>query len=97
MHREMYDGKIDPWQRHNRCSAEQLKLVRKIADEEKYFEDKLTPDDFGRLQALFTMYSEVSEMDECEIYAYGFSVGLLIMQDVISVAKTILPDRCQHK
>ena len=93
MLKEMYDGKVVPWERHSRSSAEQLELVRKIADEEKYFEDKLTPDDFKRLQALFSIYSEVSEMDECEIYAYGFSVGLLLMQDVINVTKTILPDR----
>ena len=90
MLKEMYDGKIDPWKRNSRCSVKQLEIVRKISDEEKYFEDKLTPDDFARLQALFSMFSEISELGESDIYSYGFSVGLLLMQDVINVANTVL-------
>ena len=89
----MYEGKIIPWERHNCCSAKQLEIVHKIADEEKYFENKLTPDDFKRLQAMFNMYSEVSELGEYDAYSHGFSVGLLLMHDVINVAKTMFPDR----
>ena len=92
MLKKMYEGKIVPWERHNHCSAKQLEIVRKIASEEEYFENTLTPDDFGRLQALLNMLSEVSELGECDIYSYGFSVGLLLMQDVMNVVKTILPD-----
>ena len=33
MLREMYDGKIIPWERHNRCSAEQLEIVKKSPQE----------------------------------------------------------------
>ena len=90
MLKEIYEGKIVPWGRHNCSSAKQLEIVRKVADEEKYFENKLTPDDFKRLQAMFNMYSEVSELGEYDAYSYGFSVGLLLMQDVMNVANTVL-------
>ena len=92
MLRKMYEGKIVPWERHNRSSAKQLEIVRKIASEEEYFEDTLTPDDFKRLQALFNMFSEVSVLNEYDIFSYGFSVGLLLMQDIVDVVKTVLPD-----
>ena len=92
MLKKMYDGKIIPWERHNRCSAEQLEIVRKIAAEEEYFEDKLTHGDYERLKTLSGMYSDISALEEYDIYSYGFTVGLLLMHDVVNVAKTILPD-----
>ena len=97
MLRELYYGKLIPWERHYRNDAKQLEIMRKTAEEEKYFEETLTPDDFQRLQALFSMYSKIFELDEYEIYSHGFSAGMLLMQDVINVTKTILPDRRQHK
>ena len=92
MLREMYDGKIIPWERHSRCSAEQLKIVHKIQAAEKYFSEKLTQDDYERFMALSNLYSELSISDESDIFAYGFSAGLLLMADVMDEAKNILSD-----
>jgi len=91
MLREMYEGKIAPWERHNRCTAEQLEITQKIAAEEKYFESKLSPEDYERFEALFSMHTEIYELNEYDIYSYGFSVGLLLMQDVMNVIKEALP------
>ena len=92
MLREMYEGKIVPWERHSRCSSEQLEIVRKITAEEKYFEGKLSPDDYERFKALSGMYSEISNLNEYDIYSYGFSIGMLLMADVMNIAKIVMPD-----
>jgi len=96
MLREMYDGKIIPWERHSRCSAEQLEIVKKITAREKYFAEKMAPDDYEQFKELSDLYSELSMSDESDVFSYGFSVGLLLMADVINVAKTILPDDKSH-
>ena len=91
MLRNIYNGKIIPWERHNRCSAEQLEIVKKIADEEKYFTQKMAPDDCERFNELSDLYSELSISEEGDIFAYGFSIGLLLMVDVMNEAKAIMP------
>ena len=92
MLREMYNGKIIPYERRNRLAAEQLEIVHKIDAEEKYFVEKLSPDDCERFKALSNLYSMLSTSDESEIFAYGFSVGMLLMVDVMNEAKIVLPD-----
>jgi len=89
MLRELYNGKVIPWERHNRYAAEQLEILHKIESEEKYFTTKMQAEDCERLKALFNLYSELSIIDEGEIFAYGFSVGLLIMADSIKEAKSM--------
>ena len=92
MLREMYNGKIIPYERRNRLAAEQLEIVHKIDAEEKYFVEKLSSDDCERFKALSNLYSMLSTSDESEIFAYGFSVGMLLMVDVMNEAKIVLPD-----
>ena len=92
MLREMYKGKIIPYERRNRLAAEQLEIAQKIDAEEKYFAEKLPPDDCERFLALSNLYSMLSTSDESEIFAYGFSVGMLLMVDVMKEAKIVLPD-----
>jgi len=90
MLKELYDGKVIPWERHSRCSAEQSEILKKIGAEEEYFASKMSPDDHERFRALSNLYSELSISDEGDIFAYGFSVGLLIMADAIKEAKAII-------
>ena len=90
MLREMYCGKIIPCERHNNNTAEQQKIVAQIAAEEKYFAEKLTPEDYERFMKLPDLYSELSTSCESDSFSYGFSVGLLLMADVMDEMGPIL-------
>jgi len=60
MLRDLYDGKVIPWERHNRCNAEQQALIDKIVADEKYFAEKLTPEDCQRFKELAELYTNLS-------------------------------------
>jgi len=87
MLRELYFGKVIPWERKNRKCAEQGKLIQKIEDEERYLIGKISPDDSRRLKALFNLYSELATSEEAEIFSYGFTMGALLMMDMFEEAE----------
>ena len=86
MLREIYLGKVIPWERRNRKSEEHLEIARKIEDEERYFISKMSLDDCARFQALTNMYAELGLSEEGEIFSYGFTMGALLMQDIVDEA-----------
>ena len=83
MLKDLYYGKITPWERRNRNASEQSKLVHRIDEEESYFESKMSNDDQKRFQALSKLYSDLAIENECEIFTHGFSLGVRIMMDVM--------------
>lgn len=89
MLRELYFGKVIPWERKNRKCEEQSKLIKKIEDEERYFIGKMSLDDSQRLQALSNLYSELATSEEGEIFSYGFTMGALLMMDMFEEAEHI--------
>jgi len=92
MLKKFYNGKVIPWERHNRCTDEQRKILDKIVAEENYITTKLSPEDCERFKGLTELYTELSTSDEGDIFAYGFSIGLLLMVDVMNEAKAIMPE-----
>ena len=80
---DLYYGRVSPWERKNRRVDEQRKLVGKIEAEERYFMEKMSGSDCQRFQELSKLYSELSISSESDIFAKGFSLGLLIMADVM--------------
>ena len=82
MLRELYFGKVIPWERKNHKCEEQAQLIQEIEDEEQYFIDKISPDDSKRLQALFSLYSKLAISEEAEIFSYGFTMGAFLMIDM---------------
>ena len=87
MLRDLYFGKIIPWERKNRKCAEHLKLLEKIESEERYFIEKMPHEDSQRFQALSNLYSEFSMSEEGEIFSYGFTLGAMLMLDMLEEAK----------
>jgi len=52
----------------------------------------MAPEDYKQFKELSDLYSELSISNEIDVFSYGFTVGLLLMADVINVAKTLIPD-----
>ena len=93
---ELYFGKIVPWERRNRKVAEQREIVSKIEAEERYFASKMSDEDCQRFQALSNLYSELATSSEAEIFSYGFSMGLLLMIDVMGEANAMKAERTKE-
>ena len=87
--RGLYNGKIIPWERKDPHSVEQLELVRKIEEEERYFLQKLPQDDCERFQSLMRLYSDLSSHTEEDVFSYGFTLGLLLALDITEEAKLL--------
>lgn len=77
---------IIPWERREPRNEKMLEIVRKIEDEEKYFMGKMSLDDCERFQALSRLYSDLSSIGDENTFSYGFSLGTLLMLDVIDEA-----------
>jgi hypothetical protein len=86
MLREIYSGKVIPCERKNRKCAEHLEIVRKIEDEERYFVGKMSLDDCERFQKLVSLYTELGLSEEGEIFSYGFTMGAMLMMDMMDEA-----------
>ncbi|MDR0286957.1 MAG: hypothetical protein LBI03_04510 [Clostridiales bacterium] len=87
--RGLFNGKIIPWERHEKSSPELLKVVRKLESEEKYFTEKMSLDDCQRFQAFTDLQAELLSAEEDNIFAYGYSLGVLMMVDVMKEAETM--------
>jgi len=89
MLKDLYFGKISPWERRKVHSEEQRAISRTIEVEEKYFAEKMSPDDRERFQKLPALYAKLHEPDEIELFSYSLTLGMLLMTDVLEVAETI--------
>ena len=87
--RGLFNGKIIPWERREPRSEALLEIIRKIEDEERYFTQKMSLDDCQRFQALSKQYSELSSIEEENIFSYGFTLGLLLMMDVMKETENL--------
>ena len=82
MLREIYFGKVVPWERRNRKSAEHLELLREIECEELYLLSRLSPEDCERFNKFLALQSDFAASEESEIFSYGFSMGAMLMLDM---------------
>jgi len=89
MLRDLYYGKIIPCERKNRLIEEQHEIVKRIANEEIYFANKLSQEDCERFQKLSGLYSELFETEEVEVFTYGISMGVLLMRDIMDEANAM--------
>ena len=87
--RGLYNGKIIPWERREPRNEALLEIVRKIEDEERYFVQKMSLDDCARFQTLSKMYSELSSIGDENTFSYGFTLGLLLMMDVMKETENL--------
>ena len=87
MLREMYFGKVIPWERKNRNSEKQRELLRKMEAEERYFVEKMSLDDCKRFQEMLHLNTEIAMSEEGEIFSYGFTMGSLLMMDILDEAQ----------
>lgn len=86
----LFNGEIAPWERSNTMSAERKSLEEKIQNEKRYFIEKMSPDDCKRFDALEELYSDATLDEEDEIFAHGFTLGALLMMEIMAKKEDII-------
>ena len=87
MLRELYNGKVIPWERKSRICEKQSRLLKKIEEEENYFLNKLSPDDAERFKAFQKLNADFTSFEDGETFSYGLTMGALLMLDIYDEAK----------
>ncbi len=85
----LFNGKIIPWERQSPRSAEQLEILKKVEIEERYFIQKMSLDDSSRFEELSALHLQLIAFEEDDIFSYGFTMGMLLMMNVMAEAETI--------
>ena len=86
----LFDGRIIPWERHNPKSKEQLEILNQLEDEERYFIQKMSLDDCNRFQKLSNLHGELAYSDDVDTYSHGFTLGALLMMEVMAKKEEII-------
>lgn len=89
--RGLYNGHIIPWERPNQQSQKQLALLHQIEREEQYFMETMSIQDRERFEQLTNLRSELGLLEEDDLFSYGFSLGALLMLDVLKESHTLFP------
>jgi len=63
---------------------------RKNQKEKQYFMEKMSPEDGQRFEALADLYDDMVFDEEADIYTHGFTLGALLMQEVIEKKETMI-------
>ena len=86
----LFSGKVVPWGSRSPMSAERRALEKKIETEKRYFIEKMSLDDCQRFQALEKLFDDVALDEEIGIYSHGFTLGSLLMMEVMENKEAIL-------
>ncbi|MCL2343404.1 MAG: hypothetical protein FWC62_05865 [Firmicutes bacterium] len=86
----LFNGKIIPWERRGIQTPEYKELRKKIETGRQYFTEKMSSDDYLRFQELEALYSDADSEEEINVYAHGFTLGVLLMVEAMSKIKDII-------
>jgi len=85
----LFYGHIIPWERRADMSDKHKAALQKIEIERNYFLGKLSTDDGQRFQKLEDLLMLSNQNEEVDIYTHGFTLGALLMYEVLEKKKAI--------
>jgi hypothetical protein len=88
----LFFGKINPFERGAKLTAERKELSEKIQSEKKYLTDKLSAEDGERFDRLQTLLTQETLDTEVDVYSYGFSTGVLLILEVLEMRENIIKE-----
>jgi hypothetical protein len=75
----LFFGKLSSWERKPVRTAKEIELRQKWKDEQRYFAETLSAEDYKRLEALENLHSQMSAADEFNTFCYAFKLGVSLM------------------
>lgn len=86
----LFYGKIAPFERGVKHSPERAEVEHKIQEEKEFFKSELSHDLHQRFTALEDLYNRASDDEEIDIFTHGFTIGALIMLEVMAGKEGII-------
>lgn len=77
--KELYHGRIPPWERKATQSTERKEVNCKIESEKRYFMAKMSLDDCQRFEALGNLYFHSSDFEQLDAFSDGFRLATMLM------------------
>ncbi len=85
---DLYFGEINPWERAPVRTREYKELTRKIIDIWEYLKDRLSPEDYIKLEEMQNLRAQADTIDSTDLFAYAFRTGALMMIDIFGYEGT---------
>lgn len=82
----LFNGSVIPWERLGNMTDKRRAVEEKIQQEKRYFIEKMSLDDCQRFEQLENLYGEANHMEEVDTYSHGFTLGALLMMEVMEKA-----------
>lgn len=84
---DIFYGRIVPWERRPKKSAEREEINREIEIEKRYFIEKMSLDDCNRFQQLENLYMQATGIEDADNFAYGVAFGAKFMLAIFGTGK----------
>ena len=85
---DLYFGEISPWERAPVRTREYKELTSKIIDIWEYLKDRLSPEDYIKLEEMQNLRAQADAIDSTDLFAYAFRTGALMMIDIFGYEGT---------
>ncbi|MCI8844254.1 MAG: hypothetical protein HFF08_09105 [Oscillospiraceae bacterium] len=69
-------------------TREYKELTRKIIDIWEYLKDRLSPEDYIKLEEMQNLRAQADTIDSTDLFAYAFRTGALMMIDIFGYEGT---------
>lgn len=90
--RGLFNGDVIPWERRVPNNPKRDELLERIEREEKYFTSKMSPDDCARFRELENIQMKLAVLEDEDVSAYSFSLGVMLMMDVAKESELFCND-----
>lgn len=82
MVRELYYGKLSPWERKRAYSPERIALMDKMDDIVQHFQNLLSPEEYKKFAEMQELEMQIDAEDAADLFEYAFCMGALLMTDI---------------
>lgn len=78
----LYFGHLIPWERRQTQDPDYTLINRKISDIKVYFHNKLSSEDYEKMEEMGNLREETSAIEDVDAFSYGVCMGALLMMEV---------------
>lgn len=87
----LFDGRIVPWEQKGiRQSKEYRSIISKLGEAKERLAEKLSDDEKKQLEEVGNLYLDLASCQDVTNYSYGFTMGLLLMKEVLDFKEVML-------
>ena len=82
--KDIFDNGICPFEDIRPTDPQYSEIYGKIEEEEKYFIQKMSPDDARRFEEFESLFPQAEALFHYDCFAYGFRLGMHLMAEMFA-------------